>query len=301
MKQLSIITIISLILFIRCSNADPQPTRGQHIYSSMMVDNRERTYLVNLPPHYSNNTSLPVVIGIHGTGGSAEQFEKTYLFSELAEKEGFIAVYPEGIQGDGLLGIRTWNAGTCCQYAMENNIDDVKFIQLLTEKIISDFSGDPSRIYVVGMSNGGMLAYRLACEMPVTFAAVAVVSGAMVANTCNASQPVPLIHIHDINDTTVPYEGGTGMAGYVFPPTDSVLTAWATRNDCAEPMVIKFAAYEHEVWNGCNDNVILERYLTYDGGHSWPGGLKSRRGADNPSTAIIANEIIWSFFQRYHR
>ncbi|WP_217605052.1 hypothetical protein [Chitinophaga sp. GbtcB8] len=126
-----------LLLLVTFSYCQKNGSNGQQyrFNGSMNVDERTRTYLLNLPPHYYDNdsASFALVLGLHGGGGSAAQFEKDYHFTDKANAAGFIALYPNGIQSNGPLGLRTWNAGTCCDAAMEQNVDDVKFIRELID------------------------------------------------------------------------------------------------------------------------------------------------------------------------
>lgn len=276
--------------------------RSYRIYDNMAVDGRSRTYLVNLPPSYYDSSGFPLVIALHGLGGSAAQFERDYHFSDKANASGFIAVYPEGVQSSGVLGLRSWNAGTCCDFSMYNGIDDVKFISLLIDKLAGTYKINPKRVYITGMSNGGMLAYRLACEIPGKIAAIGVNSCTMVMNQpCNPGRPIPILHIHSAIDTKVPPAGGTGLAGYYFPPVDSVLNVWSAVNGCGAPpqSTVAGSGYTLTNWSPCNNGSSIEYYLTSDGGHAWPGGSQSRSRSDIPSTELNANDIIWAFFQRY--
>lgn len=292
------------LLAIGCSNGDePGPGRLFRDYQSMRVDGRFRTFLLNLPPgYYSADDDFPLVIAMHGTGGDAYQFEQDYSFTKLANDNDFVVVYPEGVRSDGILGIRTWNAGYCCDYATDNNVDDVGFISELIDYLSADYRIDPRRIYVTGMSNGGMMAYRLACEIPGQIAAIAAVSCSMTTGQgISPAQPVPILHIHAEPDTKIPNEGGIGIGGYYFPPIDSVLNVWALADECTSgpQLVVDNTDYSVTEWENCENNTVIRYYLTKDGGHAWPGGIKARPGADEPSKAINANTLIWEFFRQF--
>ncbi|MBS1563217.1 MAG: phospholipase [Bacteroidetes bacterium] len=295
---------IALMLLLSCTlvNCQKHDEKTYRSYTSMVVDGRSRTYLVNLPPHYYDTAGFPLVIALHGLGGSASQFENDYHFSDKANASGFIAVYPEGVRSNGLLGIRTWNAGSCCDYAMYNNIDDVKFISQLLDKLIATYKINPKKVYVTGMSNGGMMAYRLACELSNRIAAIGVNSCTMtMTHPCEASRPVPILHIHSAVDTKVPPAGGYGLAGYYFPPVDSILRVWAVIDGCGAPpqSTTGNTGYTYTNWSPCSNGFSIDYYLTSDGGHAWPGGLPSGSWADPPSSEVNANDLIWSFFQRW--
>lgn len=270
--------------------------------ATLRVGDRMRAYVVKLPGTYydsDNNTLRPLVIALHGTGGSAHQMETTYGLNEKGDKEGFVVVYPEGVRSSGALGIRTWNAGICCDYAMENNVDDVGFIRELIIQLVSEFAIDPKRIYVTGMSNGGMMAYRLACELADKIAAIAPVSSTMMTTRCEPVRTMPILHIHSLLDTKVPYSGGIGIGGYDFSSVDSILGAWAIKDKCyADPVTIDNGKYKVTTW-GCEDAKAIESYVTYDGGHSWPGGARPTLVADPPSAYINATDLMWDFFKRF--
>jgi polyhydroxybutyrate depolymerase len=294
-------TLLCTITIAGCSKEDNNES-GHRFYQSAIIDGRERTWLLNLPPNYNDTNSFPLVIALHGTGGQATQCENDYRLTQKANETGYVIVYPEGVRSDGILGIRTWNAGNCCDFAQRYNINDVQFISTLIDRLISQYKIDPKKVYVTGISNGAMLAYRLACEIPEKIAAIAPVSGTLItAQPCQPSRPMPILHIHSALDTKVPYAGGTGLAGYYFPPVDSALHVWQGNNQCnATPQVVTDNdGYKLTKWDNCFGNTSIECYLTKDGGHSWPGGLQSRQRADPPSTAIDANTLIWNFFARY--
>lgn len=295
------IILISGLLLIACSG--DKISAQQYRYESRIdADGLIRTYVINLPPVYYRDDSrrFPLVLALHGTGGSAKQMEQTYGLNEKGAEAGFIIVYPEGIRGSGALGIRTWNAGRCCDEAMKNNVDDVGFISALIDHMVTDFGADPKRVYVTGMSNGGMMAYRLACELSSKIAAIAPVSSTMMVSSCEPDRPVPVLHMHSLLDTKVPYRGGIGIGGYYFPPVDSALNILAVNGNCAvTPIQIDNGEYIQTRWNDCDGSLTIESYVTYDGGHSWPGGRQSAAWADLPSAYINANDLLWEFFQRF--
>jgi polyhydroxybutyrate depolymerase len=302
MKSFALKLLLTLLPF---SFMSCEKDGGEHTFSlqgKLMVDGLERIFILDLPPHYYDNPGFDLVIALHGTGGSAEQFKRDYGWTTKAGQEGFIVAYPDGVRSNGPLGIRTWNAGGCCSYAQEMNINDVGFISALIDDLVLHYRVNPKRVYVAGMSNGAMLTYRLGCELSGKIAAIAAVSGTLIAREpCNPSRPVPLLHIHSTLDTVVPYPGGIGIGGYYFPPVDSALQVWVNIGGCASApeTITDNNAYTAIRWTGCREGSTVIRYLTKDGGHSWPGGYKPRPGADEPSKAINATDIIWDFFNQY--
>jgi polyhydroxybutyrate depolymerase len=256
-----------------------------------------RNYTLRLPSAYDGITPLPLVIAMHGGFGSGTQLENQSQLTVKAEQEGFIMVYP-----DGTGTIRTWNAGGCCGYAMNNNIDDVGFIDALLDELIANHAIDTTRIYATGMSNGGFMSYRLACELSDRIAAIAPVSASMAIAECQPTRSVPVISFHSYQDSSVPYLGGVGdgVSNHYNSPQDSVLTAFALHADCA----VLRDTLQHDAtmtvvrWHECDCQQEMIHYITQDGGHSWHGGTGTGIG-DPPSTAVSANEFMWDFFQQH--
>lgn len=289
---------IALFLFLTSCKTNTAP-KQYRFNSTIQVDGLTRTYTVNLPPNYYESSGFSLVIALHGGGGSGAQFESTCKLTDKANSAGFIVVYP-----DGTGVINTWNAGRCCGSAMNNNVDDVKFISNLIDKLISTYKINPKKVYATGHSNGGMLCYRLACELSNKIAAIAPNASTMVVSTpCNAARPVPILHMHSKLDEHVPYLGGVGngVTGISVPPLDSVFTVWSTRNNCLNPkqVMLTTIGYTFTKWYTCSNNVSIHFYLTNDGGHGWPGGLPGGPNSDTPSTAINANDLLWDFFQQF--
>jgi polyhydroxybutyrate depolymerase len=269
-------------------------------YDSIFVDGMSRTYLLHLPTGYDGSVELPMIIAMHGGFGSGPQLETQSLLSEKADEADFIVVYPEGVEG--FLNIRTWNAGACCGYAVNNDIDDVGFISKLIDSLTNEIAVDEKRIYATGMSNGAFMAYRLACEISEKIAAIAPVAGTMNVDLCDPSRAIPIIQFHSFEDSNIPYLGGIGdgFSDHYNPPIDSVQNAWAIKNNCN---IINDTLYEgtdftHIRWSDCDCVYEQEFYITTDGGHSWPGGSGSGIG-DPPSEFINANDLMWEFFQKY--
>lgn len=287
-----LILIISTFFILNVSHAQ---------YDSIPFDGNDRTYLVHLPTGYTDTTDLPLIIAMHGGFGNAYQLEDQSQLSVKADSEGFIVVYPEGVESS-ILGVSSWNAGWCCGFASITNIDDVGFINVLLDTLINDFAIDTNRIYATGMSNGGFMAYRLACELSNRIAAIAPVAASMSMTSCTPQRPLPIISFHSYLDTHVPIDGGigSGISDHYNPPQDSVLNAWAGMNGCTvlNDTIIDNSQYTEINWNSCNCNVEIKQFITQDGGHSWPGGNPTQFG-DPVSVYINANDLMWTFFQQY--
>lgn len=304
--MVNVISTFFYLLLFSCGSdsTQPQPTRFRFT-EEVLVDGIRRTYIVKLPDnYYQQDSNRPLVIGLHGTGGNAEQFEKAYGFEQKGNEEGFITIFPDGIEkkdGLGLFQVRTWNAGSCCDYAMYTNVNDVKFISTLIDNISNRFKVNRKKVYVTGMSNGGMMAYRLASELPDKIAAAGIVSGDMVAPKDASKQGiVPILHIHAIPDTKVPFAGGIGIGGYDFPPAMDGINYWVSRNNCdINPATVQHDGYEVRSWSNSNGKALVQCYLTQDGGHAWPSSEVQGRRGDTPSAVINATNLIWDFCNQF--
>jgi polyhydroxybutyrate depolymerase len=269
---------------------------------TLSVDGRDRSYTLNLPPNYHATTStVPLVIALHGGGGNSAQFEASSLLTRKADSAGFAVVYPNGTAAT--LGLNTWNGGGCCGSAVTNNVDDVAFVRALVADLTTRYRLDARRVYATGHSNGGILSYRLACELSDRIAAVAPNAGGLMLPTCTPARPVPVLHMHSKLDTNVPVAGGvgSGIAGVAFPSVASSTSRAAVANGCATSATVlsSNAQFTRSSWAPCRSGAAVELILTEDGGHSWPGGTAGTATGDPPSTAVNANDELWAFFQRY--
>lgn len=251
-------------------------------------DDMIRRYILHVPPQHNGEDSLPLVINLHGyTGSSGAQAAYTGM-STKADAEGFLVVYPNGTGS-----VTGWNAGLCCGSPVENEIDDVGFIDALIDTIRANYIVDTLRIYATGFSNGGMMSHRLACELSERIAAVAPVAGGLVMedwDDCRPPRAVPVIAFHARNDGAVPYYGGP-LEGFFAASLDSVMSTWARWDSCdvgPDTFYQNDTAFS-QTWSQTEGDVEVVFWTTEDGGHSWPG----RIGA---SQAISANEEMWEFF-----
>lgn len=267
-----------------------------------------RAYLVHVPEKLP---ALPaVVLNFHGGGGNAPSHQKYVRMDPLADREGFIVVYPEGTGPlDGRL--ETWNAGTCCGMALRDKVDDVGFVRRVLDDLARRQTYDPARVYATGLSNGAMMTYRLAAELSDRIAAIAPVAGAPVIERHATARAVPILHIHSVDDPRALYAGGLGPP---FPltdvrvqhaPVEASLALWAQANGCGpnpeqrERREWKGHTAMLYAYPGCRAEVLLWK-LT-GAGHVWPGGEPDYfPRLLGPGTEVIdANEEIWKFFSRH--
>lgn len=270
---------------------------------ALTAGGRERTYLLHLPPVYDGKRSLPLVIVLHGGGGNAEGAVRMTGFGEKADKEGLVVVYPNG---SGRLRTRllTWNSGNCCGYAMDKNVDDVGFIRSLIDELVKTRAIDPKRIFVTGMSNGGMMTYRLGCELSDKIAAIAPVAGALNVENCQPANPVSVIIFHGTADEHVLYNGGEPIRKVdrhfrVDKSVSYAVSFWVKHNGCSEiPKRSVKGNIRTEVYGSGKDGAEVVLYTINDGGHAWPGGESYLLGTE-PTREISATDLMWDFFVRH--
>jgi polyhydroxybutyrate depolymerase len=293
------IVVLSL-LAMRSQGDELKP--GDHVLS-LKVGGSERTYLLHLPPIYEGKHSLPLVIVLHGGGGNAPGAVRMTGFSEKADKEGFVVVYPNG---SGRLKNRllTWNSGNCCGYALDKNVDDVGFIGALIDELVKTRAIDSKRVYVTGMSNGGMMTYRLACELSDKIAAAAPVAGALNLENCQPTHPVSMVIFHGTADEHVLYDGGEPLQKAdthrrVDKSVSYAVAFWVKHNGCSEtPQREEKGAIRTEIYRGGKEGTEVALYAVKGGGHAWPGGESYLLGAE-PTREISATDLMWEFFVRH--
>jgi polyhydroxybutyrate depolymerase len=271
-----------------------------------MPDGTARTYRIHLPNERAPSKPVPLVVVFHGGGGNAENAARMSGMDAKADKEGFIAVYPNGTGARANVMLLTWNAWRCCGAALDNNVDDVAFVRALVDVVARDYPVDRKRVYATGLSNGGMLAYRVGCELGDVFAAIAPVAGALNTFDCQDGPPVSVVVFHGTADKHVRFEGGPPVTAFdrhkrADNGVPFAIETWKRRDQCAgEPVRERKGSVLHTSL-ACADSSAVELYAIEGGGHSWPGGQKGIRfgNVDAPTTEISATDVMWDFFTRH--
>ncbi|MBX3619037.1 MAG: prolyl oligopeptidase family serine peptidase [Rhizobacter sp.] len=266
---------------------------------------KTRLYRVHVPPGFSPSRPMPVVLSLHGGGGNMDLQADDRFYGQVSKSDqaGFVVVFPNGDSRFRRGRLATWNAGNCCGLARDEEADDVGFIREIVARLRAQPGIDPKRFYVNGMSNGGMMSYRLACEMPEVFRAIASVAGTDNTRSCSPKLPVSVLHIHARDDERVLFNGGAGrpsaqVTDYVSVP--DTVAKWVRLNGCKPTprrVLEKEGAY-CDAYTSCRDDTEVKLCVTAQGGHSWPGGTKPRGGAPG-STALSATDVIWEFFSAH--
>lgn len=264
-----------------------------------------RMYRVHVPATYRPSAPSALLFALHGGGGNMDFQADDARYGQIGQSEhaGYVVVFPNGYsqRADGKFA--TWNAGKCCGAARDKEIDDVGFIRQIVANITRQMNIDRTRIYATGMSNGGMMAYRLACEMSDVFAAIAPVAGTDNTRACTPKTPVSILHFHAKNDTHVLFGGGAGPGARdkskvtEFASVAATLSKWAALNGCptAPRRVLERPGVYCDRYSPCRDNAKVQWCVTETGGHSWPGAAKTR--GEPASQAISANAAMWDFFE----
>ncbi len=272
-------------------------------------DGENRSYELYVPRSYNPQTETPLVLVLHGGGGTGKRMRWTG-FNQLAERDAFIVAYPNGLDN-------SWNDGRtdAPSAAARANKDDVGFLESVIADIGSAYNIDSARVYMTGPSNGAQMTFRFACERSELLAAIAPVMSSMpaqIAGACAPESPVPLLFIHGTEDPLVPYEGGQVMVfgqerGSVLG-AEQTLELWAGINGCNQaPTVTELPDTAGDgttvsliEYTGCGGNDVLA-YRVNGGGHTWPGGLQylPERRIGITSQELDATEVIWDFFQTH--
>jgi polyhydroxybutyrate depolymerase len=303
-RALSALLILAVTLSLHKLHAGTTaPDQARHFSTlhSLKVNNTERSYRLYAPGQKTSGPR-PLMLVLHGGMGNAEETEKTTGMNHIARLHDFIVVYPNGI--GGRLGFmknrRTWNAGDCCGRAVKDRVNDVQFLQQLIEKLNRDRLIDSERVYITGISNGAMMAYRFACEAGNHVAAIVPVAGTLAMEHCSSANNVAVMHIHGSQDSNVPLEGGEGkksIAGVAHRSVLGTIEKLANSRACSDPDVTrkKESIIRHYF---CEHGAPLVFRLVEGGEHVWPGG-KSKRNLKMQNGSFSASEVIWNFVKQY--
>jgi polyhydroxybutyrate depolymerase len=264
---------------------------------SIEVGGVSRTYIVYRPA--SLPAKAPLVVMLHGGFGSASQAQKSYGWDAEADQGHFVVAYPDGLN-------HAWNTGGgCCGVPGKTNADDTGFITAMVPAIGRLVPVDTDRVYATGISNGGIMAYTLACHTAI-FAAIGPDS-ATELGSCPAPHPLSVIHIHGTADQSIPYQGGegSGVAHINGPSVPSLNARWRGIDHCATP-VVRTAGAVTTSTASCPAGHAVELVTIAGAGHQWPGAasrpaLQRLLGTDPPSTALNATQVIWQFFAAHPR
>jgi len=309
MKTLFLVLFSFLFLPLTCTES----FAAGPVARSISVNGVERTYLVHIPAKYDKAKKLPLVFALHGGSGSGKDQIKLTRggLSSLADKNSFIVVYPNASF--------VWNDGRARMAKNSGNADDTGFLLALIDRLVAEKNVDPKKVYITGISNGGQMAFRMACEHADRIAAIAPVAAALAEGyypRCKPSGPVPVLMINGMKDPVQPWRGGytsnfPGAALYerTLSVADTV-KFWVKNNKCSaspqiEALPDKYpkdgTTVKRETYSQCAGGSEVVLYGIDGGGHTWPGGYQYaiERFIGKTSKDIDANSVIWEFFSRH--
>jgi polyhydroxybutyrate depolymerase len=263
------------------------------ITGNIMHNGVNRNYRLRLPKDHTVDEKIPLVFNLHGFTSNAVQQELYSGMNAVADVQRFAVCYPNGIGN-------AWNVG----WTFGSTADDVGFISLLIDDLVSKYGFNQNKVYACGMSNGGFMSYKLACELNNKIAAIASVTGSMVPGAttiCTPERLVPVMEVHGTEDNTVAYNG-TPSVSLGIP---EILQFWQNKNECDEAPVIEMipntntsdnTTTEKHTYINCKDNKEVVHYKVIGGGHTWPGAAIA---IGPTSQDFNASATIWDFFNRF--
>jgi polyhydroxybutyrate depolymerase len=310
-----VLLIVGLMPLLSCGQESPtneappkaQPDAidsGDHTRTLMMGE-QKRTYLVHIPKDYDPKMPAPVVLALHGAAMNGSMMVWFSGLNKKSDEAGFIVVYPSGTGTGPFL---TWNAGGFKGKMAEGRADDVAFIGKLLDDLATVVKVDEKRVYASGMSNGGMMCYRLAAELSDRIAAIAPVAGTIAIDESKPKRPVPVIHFHGTKDTFVPFEMAKGKTPKFMKlkgVEDSIQT-WVKLNGCDEKPKTETLSKDgdemkvtRKTYGGGKDGSEVVLVVIEDGGHTWPGMTPPASFMGKSAKNISANDLMWEFFQKH--
>lgn len=274
---------------------------------SLKMGEVDRSYLVHVPPRYDSRKPTPVMLVLHGAGTNGQITVHFCGLNKKSDEAGFIAVYPNGT---GLAGLMlTWNAGWIRRNGDDGKADDVAFIARVLDDLATVVNVDPKRVYATGMSNGGMMCYRLAAELSDRIAAIAPVAGTMAIDGYNPKRPMSVMHFHGTADKMVPMGGPNGRTPKFlgFKSVEDSITICAEVNGCPkEPKTVKLpdkagdgTSVTKKTYGPGKRGSEVVLFVIQGGGHTWPGQQPPVSFIGKSTKNISANDLIWEFFQKH--
>jgi polyhydroxybutyrate depolymerase len=281
--------------------------RARRQARSLTVGGRKRTYHVHVPPGYGRHKPAPVVLALHGATMTGPLMAWFSGLDRKADEAGFLAVYPEGTGGRWS---HYWNGGDCCGPAVRADVDDVAFVDALLDDLAGAYDVDPRRVFATGVSNGAMMAYRLASELSGRVAAIAPVAGTMATETCQPQRPLSVLHFHGTEDEYVPFAGGKGrksLTGVHHRSVEHSVRAWVRANGCREEPATETlpdrardgTTVAIKTYGGGGGGAEVVLVVIEGGGHTWPGREPGTRVLGRSTRNVAANDLMWEFFERH--
>jgi polyhydroxybutyrate depolymerase len=302
--------LVVLVLLTACGQSGPPsgPANADAI-GGVTAGGAVRAYLLHAPAPAPPGR-LPLVLAFHGGTSTPQGMAELTGLDRLADRDGFVVVYPAGIG-------RSWNDGRGNTPAATQGVDDVAFVRTLLDQLEARLPIDLGRVYATGISNGAIFSERLGCELSSRISAIAPVAGSLATNlapACHPALPVSMLAINGTADPLVPYGGGhvdgRGSGGDVIS-APSAASLWRGLDGCPGAAVtsgLPDRAHDGtsvtiQSWSGCAAGAAVELYTVEGGGHTWPGGPQYAPAAlvGIASRQLDAGEVIWAFLAAHPR
>jgi polyhydroxybutyrate depolymerase len=257
LRGLSLFALIALVAFAGCgdSGSDTSAAAPALPTTPRTVFGGDRPVTIQVPTTYSADRPVPLLVILHGYGVNGF-YEEQYLgLAALVDSEGILIIAPDGTKDSN--GSRFWNATPSCCGSGASNVDDVGYLRGLIADIRDDYNVDGRRVYLVGHSNGGFMAHRLACDAAHDIAAIVSLAGATFkdAADCAPSEPVSVLDIHGDADDTILYQGGQ-IEGIAYPSEIETMTHWQVYDHCAPDLITDPAALDLDFRLAGNETTV---------------------------------------------
>ncbi|MBS1916814.1 MAG: hypothetical protein JST87_11095 [Bacteroidetes bacterium] len=287
--------------------------QSQDIDKTISVDNRERQFLIHLPPSFKTKKSLPVIFAFHGGGGEYKKTIRYYNLTGLADENGYIVVYPNAIN-------KAWSMhGVSSRVKnIDNNVDDVKFISTLLDYLIANYKADNKHVFCTGISRGGIFSLFLAWQLSDRITAIAPVCASIpqaISTMYSFKHPTPVLLINGTEDPLISYNGGAGKFNgrnegsetANMMPTEELISKIKQLNNCTSNAVVTNLP-DNDQHDGCTatsyyyscNNASVELLKVIHGGHTWPGGFQylPKMIIGKTCKDFNAEEKIFEFFKK---
>jgi polyhydroxybutyrate depolymerase len=298
----------ALILVVTLhSHSGAAAESGPNPEHTLVVNGVSRTYRVHVPSGYKATVPVPLLLAFHGAGSNSGDMADLTGLDRVADRAGFLVVYPQGIDYRWHAGLETGSTAP--------QVDDLGFVHALLTRLESDYAVDRQRVYATGFSNGAFFSQRLACAMTADFAAVASVSGQMsqaLSLACKPTRPISMLLVHGTADPIVPYDGGSVQGARGNPLLSVAATAafWEHADVCPgggasvklpDASPADGTHVRREAHTGCAAGTEVTLYTIKHGGHTWPDGPQYDQVfiIGKVSRALDASATIWEFLARH--
>lgn len=310
-----IVTLLAVGVTTRISFGDENPPKAEPPTPSVIgpgdhsrtvtLEKRKRAFLFHVPKSYDPKKPAPVVLALHGAAMNGPMMVWFSGLTKKADEAGFIVVYPSGTGTGPFL---VWNAGGFKGKLAESKADDVAFIGKLLDDLATVVKIDEKRVYACGMSNGGMMCYRLAAELSDRIAAIAPVAGTIAIDESKPKRPVPVIHFHGSKDNIVPFEMAKGKkpAFINFKGVEESIQTWVKLDGCGEKPKFEVISKDgndlqvtRKTYGGGMEGAEVVLIVVEEGGHTWPGQQPPVGFIGKSTKDLSANDLMWEFFQKH--